>query len=131
MRPFRARLTVLVLLLLTQQALALAVSGALACCETEPPAGAMPRMECCEKAGSDHICPLMNRRAVPDRGCRMKSGCKTESAGVLAGAGFVYAAPLITRFSMMPPPVSETAWRPAVETFVAADLTPPSPPPKV
>jgi hypothetical protein len=74
------------------------------------------------------MCPI-GRRAS-DTGCRIRSGCSTETFGVLAGAGFVYSAPLVGRFSIVPP-VADPATLPstwAAEPFVT--VSPPTPPPK-
>jgi hypothetical protein len=119
------------LLLLAQQVVALALAGALACCETTPvPAAA--EMACCKNGGDGHMCPLGNGRA-PDRGdtgCKMRKGCSTPSSGILAGAGFVYAAPLVGRFSIVPP----VGQRSPLQVHVVAEpfmtVPPPSPPPK-
>jgi hypothetical protein len=128
MRTVRARLAVFTLMLLAQQALALALAGALACCnETAAPATA--RMECCKDAGDGHMCPLANRRAH-DRGCRMKKGCATDETRALAGAGLVYAAPLVDRFSLVQPLVGPPAWRLVVDEDRIANTPPRTPPPK-
>ena len=128
MRILRSRLAVLTLLLLAQQAAALALAGALACCETTPvPAAA--EMECCKKVGDGHMCPLGNRRA-PETGCTLRKGCTTPGTGVLAGAGFAYAAPLVGRFSIVPPirQRSTLQLQVAAEPFIT--VSPPTPPPK-
>jgi hypothetical protein len=128
MQNLRARLAVLTLLLLAQQVLALALAGALACCETTPPPAAAA-MECCEKGGDGHMCPLTGRRAS-DRGCRMKSGCSSEHSGALAGAGFVYAAPLVGRFTIVPPLALRDTRRTVDSDETLATVPPPTPPPK-
>jgi hypothetical protein len=128
MRTLRARLAVFTLMLLAQQALALALAGALVCCnETAPRATA--RMECCKDAADGHMCPLANRRAN-DRGCRMKKGCTMDEARLLAGAGFVYVAPLVGRFSLVQPLVSAEAWRLVVNEDRGRNTPPRTPPPK-
>jgi hypothetical protein len=124
----RSRLAVLTLLLLAQQALAVALVGALACCEPAS-APATAQMECCQKGGDGHMCPLRNRRA-PDRGCRMKQGCNTDNTTALAGAGFLYAAPLVGRFSSAPPVGHPLTWRLVVNDEPLANTPPPTPPPK-
>jgi hypothetical protein len=128
MRSVRSRLSALTLMLLAQQALALALAGALACCE-QAEARAAAAMECCERGGDGHMCPLANRRA-PDRGCRLKNGCSTGNASVLAGAGFVYAAPLVGRFTLTPPIVHPHARRLVVDEESLVNTPPATPPPK-
>jgi hypothetical protein len=128
MRTVRTRLAALTLLLLLQQAVGLAVAGALACCDTNDVQPAA-RTECCEDAADGHMCPL-GHRPPPDRQCRMKSGCSTEGPGVLAGAGFTYAAPLVGRFTMLPPVTQPLASRMSVPDERLAKAPPPSPPPK-
>jgi hypothetical protein len=128
MSRVRSRLAVLTLMLLMQQTLALALTGVLACCEPAA-ASTASRMECCEKAGDGHMCPIANRSAS-DRGCRMKKGCSTDGAAVLAGAGFVYSAPLVGRFSIVPPVVHRHTWRLVVDEAPLASTPPPTPPPK-
>ena len=128
MRSIRSRLAVLTLMLLAQQALALALAGALVCCEqAEVPERAA--MQCCKNAGDGHMCPLTNRRAR-DGGCRLKNGCSTDSATGLAGAGFVYAAPLFVRFRVTPPVVHPHSWRVVVDEERLVDHPPLTPPPK-
>jgi hypothetical protein len=128
MHTVRARLAVLTLMLLTQQTLALAMAGALACCETAPPQAA--QMECCKNGGGDgHMCPLTKRRP-PDEGCRMTRGCSSEPSGVLAGAGFVYAAPLVGGVSIEPPDAAPVPWRAVRSEEALAGGPPPTPPPK-
>ena len=128
MRTIRRRLAVLTLLLLAQQAVALALAGALVCCDTgdQQP---VPRMECCKDAGDGHMCPL-GKRPAPERNCRLKSGCSTDSSGVLAGAGFVYAGPLVAQFSVAPPVAEHSTLPTAVPDEVLTTISPPSPPPK-
>jgi hypothetical protein len=118
----------LTLLLLAQQSAALALAGALACCETTP-APAAAEMACCKKGGDGHMCPLGKRRA-PETGCRMGKGCSAPRTGALAGAGFVYAAPLVGRFSIVPPvrTGSTPPAQPVADPFVP--VSPPTPPPK-
>jgi hypothetical protein len=128
MRTLRARLVVFTLMLLAQQALALALAGALACCN-EPPEPATARMECCKDAGDGHMCPLARQRA-DDRGCRMKKGCTTDETRALAGAGFVWAAPLLARFSFVQPLVPPQAWRFVLDEERTANAPPRTPPPK-
>jgi hypothetical protein len=127
MRTVRSRLAVLTLMLLVQQVVALVLAGALACCEQAAPAAA--QMDCCKNGGEGHMCPLTNRRA-PDSGCRIKSGCSTDGARALAGAGFMYAAPLVGRFSIVPPVIQRSALQPIVGEDTRTNAAPATPPPK-
>ena len=109
MRLLRARLPVFALALLLQQAGALALTGALACCAPGV-SREMAQMECCKIGGAGHVCPLANRRA-PGREGRMSRGCSSESPGVLLGAGSLYAAPLVERFALLAPVFAPGLWQ--------------------
>ena len=128
MRSLRTRLAVLTAVLLMQQALALAFAGVRLCCDLSP-GQAAATMECCENAAEGHMCPLSGRRA-PEGGCRIRSGCAVPTSGALAGAGFVYAAPLVAPFSIVGPDVLRTVWRLELSADPVASVSPPSPPPK-
>lgn len=117
----------LTVLLLTQQAIALGVAGVLVCCQAGPPQ-ATAKMECCENGGDGHMCPL--RRPASDDGCRIRNGCNTAATGVLVGAGFVYAAPLVERFSIVPPDAQRTTSDLELPPDPFCSLPPPTPPPK-
>jgi hypothetical protein len=127
MRALRTRIVALTLLLLVQQTVALGLTTALACCA--PEAAAAEGMECCETGEPGHMCPLTNRRAA-DAGCRIRSGCTPDDSGMLAGAGFLYAAPLVARFVLIEPSAAPGAPRLARITPALPSTSPPTPPPK-
>jgi hypothetical protein len=128
MRLLRARLPVFALVLLLQQAGALALTGALACCA---PKGSreMAQMECCKTGGASHVCPLANRRA-PGPGERMSRGCSNEPPGVLMRGGSLYAAPLVERFALLAPVVAPGLWQDAAEEHSPFNAPPLGRPPK-
>jgi hypothetical protein len=60
----------------------------------------------------------------------MKGGCSTDGPGMLADAGFLFAAPLAGRVRMMPAAVIPNVWPVVVSEEVCASVPPPTPPPK-
>jgi hypothetical protein len=115
----RAAAVSLALLLLQVAAI---TSPIAACCKEERDAAAV--MDCCRGGDNGHICQM--KKKTGETGCRLRSGCDSDPAGLLAAAGWIGSVPNRVEFAVVLTTSAVPAFVPdAVPTWFQLPLTPP------